>query len=110
MAFHVIQCYPSFKITIMTDFNKQAKFNESIYETLECAFDNENQECIVDEILTNITYADVSKVLEILVAEKLRDERIKKHLKHFKDTSVGLWCTDRPDLINDKDNLLFELK
>ncbi len=94
----------------MTEFNRQDRFNESIYETLECAFDNESQECIIDEILSNIRFNDVSKVLEILIAEKLRDERIKKHLTHFKDTSTGLWCTDRPDLINDKDNLLFELK
>ena len=35
-------------------------------------------------------------------------ERISK-LEHFKDTTIGLYATDRPDLINDSKNLLFEI-
>ena len=94
----------------MTEFNRQDKFHESIYETLESAFDYESQECIVDEIIRNIRFSDVSKVLEILVSQKLRDEKIKKHLRHFKDTSIGLWCTDRPEKVNDPEKMLFELE
>ncbi len=30
-------------------------------------------------------------------------------LQHYKDTTVGLWATDRPDLINDPENILFQL-
>jgi hypothetical protein len=94
----------------MEIFNKQSKFNENIYEILESAFDNESQECIVDEIIRNINLNDVYKILEILVYQKQYDEkRIKKlkfdieskeehikHLKHFKDSSVGLHVTDKP--------------
>jgi hypothetical protein len=94
----------------MTYFNRQAKFNESIYETLECAFDNESQECITDEIIRNINFFDMVKVLEILASQKLYDEKVKKHLKHFKDTSTGLWCTDRPEKVSDPEKMLFELK
>jgi hypothetical protein len=33
-----------------------------------------------------------------------------KDLQHHKDTTVGLWATDRPDLIDDPKKLLFEIK
>lgn len=33
-----------------------------------------------------------------------------KELEHHRDTTVGLWATDRPDLIKDDKNLLFEIK
>ena len=34
-----------------------------------------------------------------------------KELKHFRDSSVGLWCTDRVDAISeDKKHLFFQLK
>ena len=36
-------------------------------------------------------------------------ERVKK-LEHHKVTTVGLWATDRPDLIDDPKELLFEIK
>ena len=35
-------------------------------------------------------------------------ERISK-LEHFRDTTIGLWATDRPDLIDDPKKLLFEI-
>lgn len=31
-----------------------------------------------------------------------------KDLQYYHDTTIGLWCTDRPDLV--KSDLLFELK
>lgn len=31
-----------------------------------------------------------------------------KYLQHYKDTTTGLWCTDRPDIV--KSDLLFQLK
>ncbi len=37
------------------------------------------------------------------------NEQLKK-LEHHHATTVGLWATDRPDLINDPENLLFEIK
>ena len=36
-------------------------------------------------------------------------ERVK-NLEHHKVTTVGLWATDRPDLIEDPKKLLFEIK
>ena len=36
-------------------------------------------------------------------------ERIK-NLEHHKATTVGLWATDRPDLIDDPKKILFEIK
>ena len=36
-------------------------------------------------------------------------ERVK-NLEHHKTTTVGLWATDRPDLIDDPKKLLFEIK
>ena len=37
------------------------------------------------------------------------DEYIKS-LEHHRDTTVGLWATDRPDLIEDPKNIMFEIK
>lgn len=36
-------------------------------------------------------------------------EEWKKELQHHKDTTVGLWCTDRPDLIIDEKKIMFQL-
>jgi len=33
-----------------------------------------------------------------------------KDLKHYQDTTVGLWATDRPDLIIDDKKIMFKLK
>lgn len=33
-----------------------------------------------------------------------------KELQHYKDTTIGLYATDRPDLIKDEKGLLFQLK
>lgn len=35
---------------------------------------------------------------------------VNKDLQHYKDSSLGLHCTDRPDLIIDENKILFELK
>lgn len=40
---------------------------------------------------------------------KKAEAHIKK-LEHHRDTTVGLWATDRPDLITDPKNILFEIK
>jgi len=41
-------------------------------------------------------------------AQKIVDEL--KHLQHYKDSTIGLWATDRPDKVNDPDGVLFRLK
>jgi hypothetical protein len=31
-------------------------------------------------------------------------------LQYFKDSTIGLWATDRPDLIKDPKKVMFEIK
>jgi len=33
----------------------------------------------------------------------------KKDLQHHKDTTVGLWATDRPDMIMDENKIMFQI-
>jgi len=33
-----------------------------------------------------------------------------KELEHYRDTTIGLYATDRPDLIKDEKNVMFKLK
>ncbi len=37
-------------------------------------------------------------------------DQYAKELQHHHDTTVGLWATDRPDLISDPKKLMFEIK
>lgn len=41
-------------------------------------------------------------------AQKIVDEL--KRLQHYRDSTVGLWATDRPDKVSDPDGVLFQLK
>lgn len=42
-----------------------------------------------------------------LIAEK---DLLIKELQHYKDTTVGLWATDRPDMVQDPKKIMFQLK
>jgi len=33
-----------------------------------------------------------------------------EHLQHYRDSTIGLWATDRPDKIIDPEGVLFQLK
>ena len=33
-----------------------------------------------------------------------------KELRHFRDTVIGLWATDRPDLVDDPQKIMFQIK
>jgi len=33
-----------------------------------------------------------------------------KHLQHYRDSTIGLWATDRPDKVIDSEGVLFQLK
>ena len=46
---------------------------------------------------------DYSDEIDELVVEKTEE------LQHYKDTTSGLWATDRPDLIIDKMGLMFQI-
>ena len=34
----------------------------------------------------------------------------QKPLVHYKDSTEGLWCTDKPDLVKDEKNIMFRLE
>ena len=36
-------------------------------------------------------------------------QKENEEMKHYQDTTVGLWATDRPDLIVDKKKIMFQL-
>jgi len=36
--------------------------------------------------------------------------KLIEELQHHKDTTLGLWATDRPDLIEDPKKIMFEIK
>jgi len=56
-------------------------------------------------------YPDPYQMDVIAVIEQLQAEN--KRLQHFRDTSVGLWATDRPEKLTKEERdrcCLFELK
>lgn len=53
-------------------------------------------------------YIVIGKIMEAALAFNNAVE-YSKHLEHHKDTTVGLWATDRPELIDDPKKLLFEI-
>lgn len=52
----------------------------------------------------------------VLSIERMTDDDLLelqqeiKKLIHHKDTTIGLWATDRPDLLVDNKKVLFEIK
>jgi len=82
---------------------KGTEFNRVIYDRLNDAI-NGNTETYssVDEIIREFNICDVERLLTVLI-----DDR--KALVHQIVTVKGLWATDRPDLIKDPDNVLFEI-
>lgn len=64
--------------------------------------------------LTAETLAEESGLSEIASVNLTERDRIEtlKSLNYFRDTTVGLWATDRPELFKDhpRFDLLFEIK
>ena len=56
----------------------------------------------------NIGY-DLSAYVHALEIWAEEAEKTIKKLEHYRDTTVGLYATDRPDLVKDEKGLLFEL-
>ncbi len=40
-------------------------------------------------------------------AQKILDEL--KYLRHYRDSTVGLWATDKPEKVQDPENVMFML-
>ena len=49
-------------------------------------------------------FLELSLVSKAKTKRELELEKELKELRHFHDSSVGLWCTDRPDLVSEKIN------
>ena len=50
---------------------------------------------------------ECNRALEVWAKEA--EEYIKK-LEHYRDTTVGLWATDRPKLVSDPKKLMFQIR
>jgi len=78
-------------------------YHESIYERLNDAINtNSSTVYIVDEIMREFKMSDIEKVLSVLI-----DDR--KRLVHYVDTTVDMYATDRPDLIDVENDLFCKL-
>ena len=83
---------------------KGKEYHESVYERLNDAINaNTDTFYIVEEIMSEFRMIDIERVLSALIEDR-------KRLVHYVDTTVDLYATDRPDLINDDKNLLFKLR
>lgn len=51
----------------------------------------------------------VKEANQIIRKHFMKQEGLMNSLMHHKDTTVGLWATDRPDLIYDPKLLLFQI-
>ena len=81
--------------------------NKAFYENINlCLRESTTEEC-VREIRKNIRAIDITDALEYLVQIISDNGEEKKTLQHDKDSTSGLWATDRPDLINDPEGVLF---
>jgi len=60
---------------------------------------------------TLVEQAGLKGMISINITERDKAE-VLKHLKHYKDTTIGLWATDMPELFSDHPafDKLFELK
>ena len=53
---------------------------------------------------TNQAGINIAKSHLELYDELEKHNRELKELRHFHDSSIGAWCTDRPDLVREKIN------
>lgn len=88
------------------DIKELGKINNELYTCWEYGQQIENEK-IGNE--ARIDFA--RKILpQVRIIEEVQQKKVKE-LQHFKDTSVGLWCTDKPEAIpEDKKHLFFQLK
>lgn len=58
----------------------------------------------------NDCLVEIYRTQGLLTSEE-KDELAKyiNKLEHHKDTTVGLWATDRPDLIKDEKEVMFQI-
>lgn len=78
--------------------------NECFYEELECLlseYDNLDNTC--DHIIDRSAPYQMRRYVKVLL-ENIID------LQHYKSTTLGLYATDKAEMIVDESNVMFEIK
>ena len=61
-------------------------------------------------LLEEVPTSQIEQMVELLMESIYELNEENKHLQHHKDTTIGLWATDKPEDIIDTKNYLFEIK
>ncbi len=71
-----------------------------------------NEEKAALEWALNQNYNSVAaRYARILARHILKTEDTEiKFLRHYRDTTVGLWATDKPEKVQDPDGVMFKLE
>ena len=78
--------------------------NECFYEELECLLSEyEKLDNTCDHIVDTSAPYQMRRYIKILL-ENIID------LQHYKSTTLGLHATDKPELVIDDNNVMFEIK
>ena len=100
----ILCCMPLNYKNMRIDLKKNLQLPDHLYERLESVLEESNKaENVVPYIFGEFKMYELEKVTQILL-ETIQD------LELHKATTVGLHATDRPDLVDDKHNVLFEIK
>ena len=100
----ILCCMPLNFRKMRIDLKENLQLPDHIYDRLEAVLEESNKaENVVPYIFGEFRMYELDKVTQILL------ETIQE-LEHYKATTLGLYATDRPDLVEDKQNVLFEIK
>ena len=63
----------------------------------------------INKLVETTRFSSLPEVIEAI--SSLPDSEEFADLQHFKDSSIGLWCTDKPELIPEEiKHLFFQIK
>jgi len=100
----ILCCMPLNFKKMKIDLKENLQLPDHIYDRLEAVLMESNKaENVVPYVFGEFKMYELEKVTQILL------ETIQE-LEHYKATTLGLYATDRPDLVEDKQNVLFEIK
>ena len=86
------------------DLKKNLQLPDGIYERLTDVLEESNKaENVVPYIFGEFKMYELEKVTQILL------ETIQE-LEHHKTKTIGLWATDKLDLVEDPNNIMYEIK
>jgi peptidyl-tRNA hydrolase len=101
----LMQCYMLLKLIDMkVKLKENLQLPSHIFDRLDAVLSESNKaENIVPYVFGEFKISELEKVTQILL------ETIQE-LQHYQATTKGLYATDRPDLVKDKDNVLFRIR